>query len=195
MKHLRFSTGLLLSVLGGILLVTVGRIFAVCPPTAQPGLQMLVYNGALVSSGVLLWVTACTALALWAKNGLHAALLVMSFIGSAVYMQFSMAFAGAGYCRPDTAGLMILLLPVSAVCAVTVFRSRRSVLRRALTGFLGVLIFLFDFFEWNGGEPIAVTTEFALLILLFYCLHTAAEPRQKSCRFRTVCRRDFGLNL
>ena len=182
MKHLRFSTGILLTALGGILLVLTGNLCAAFTPTGMFGLHMMLYNGGLVCAGVLLWVTACTALSLWARNGLHAALLVLTLLCAAMFTQTALNAIGTGCMMRDTVFCWMLLLPVSAVCALLIFRSRRSFLLRAAAALTGGVIFLFDFFVCNGAEPLAVTTEFALYILLLYCLHAAAVPHRRCAR-------------
>ncbi len=180
MKHLRFSTGILLTALGGILLVLAGNLCAAFTPTGLFGLHMMLFNGGLVCAGLLLWVTACTALSLWARNGLHAAVLVLTLLGSAVFTEAALTVMGTGRMMRDSVLIWILLLPVSAVCALLIYRSRRSFLLRAAAALTGIVIFLFDFFVCSGGEPLAVTTELALLILLLYCLHAAAVPHRQN---------------
>jgi len=185
MKHLRLSTGFLLTAVAGGVFGVISVIFSLFTPTGLFGLNMAFYNTGMVCRGVLIWAVVCTALALWARSGLHAGLLVFCFVSSLWLTVTTLeVLRGYDFGREELLLQMLLLVP-AGFCGCLVYRTRKSLLLRAAAVCCGGLFWLFDFGFCSGGEPFAVLTETVLLGLMVYCLFTAgAEARSQSRGYR-----------
>lgn len=183
MKHLKLKTGFLLTLAAGFLIGML-TAFGQCASLYRTEGYLMTCFGHVVM-GLLPWAVICTALSLWAKNPLHASLLVLSFM-SAMLCGYSMfMLLEIGSVSGPVFLLWIFLLLPAAAAGWAVHCVRRSQVLRGVFMAGAVGVFLFDLAVASEGELPAVGFEFALLILLLYCL-AAAGKQQKPGAFGRI---------
>lgn len=154
-------------------------------PQGDP-LTNMMFNFGLLSSGLLLWMTVCTWLALRAKCGLHAALSVLSFLVPMLggYYWFSARFTGY-FNRYVMYFWVMLLLPAAVMAWVLRANAGKPWLR-----FLGVTAaivgVLCDIFVVHciGTIP-TLFGEMALFGALCYFLNAECGVRNAELRARS----------
>lgn len=184
MKHLSLRAGFLLAALFGGLLGFFAKLGDVAA-TGHPAGSLL-YAFGLVSSGVLLWMTVCTALSLSARCGLHASLLVLAFLIPMLICYYLFSRFGVGYYNGSVVRFWVWMLIPSAIAAWVLRANRRKTWLRAAAYAAAFLTFAYDLLFHMGGSLLACTMEFALFLCFVCIMRRTAQEKYAVQRAQTV---------